>query len=123
MDDTVACTFEAVCSVRPDRSWLPEAISWLAVAMLSLASRTCDHGAQPGLHVGQGAQQIGHLVLALGLDAARQIAPAIACAAWRATSSGRQIECMFSRVSGTTTITVITTAAANSSWVCLDTRA
>ena len=38
---TASCALLAVCSVRPDRSWLPVAISWLAVAMLLLASRTC----------------------------------------------------------------------------------
>jgi len=35
IDDAVSCRLAAVCSVRTDRSWLPVAISALAVAMLS----------------------------------------------------------------------------------------
>ena len=37
----VSARLLAVCSVRPDRSWLPLAISALAVVMLSTAVRTC----------------------------------------------------------------------------------
>ena len=45
----------------------------------------------------------------------------MACAMCRASTSGRQIEIMFSSVSGTTTTTVISTASANSHLVCSDT--
>ena len=40
MDAAVSCRLDAVCSVRMDRSWLPVAISVLAVLMLSVAVRT-----------------------------------------------------------------------------------
>jgi len=40
-DDTASWAWLAVCSVRWDKSWLPLAISWLALAMFPLASRTC----------------------------------------------------------------------------------
>jgi len=40
IDEAVCCRLEAVCSVRLLRSWLPAAISVLAVVMLSVERRT-----------------------------------------------------------------------------------
>ncbi len=41
MAAAVSCRLLEVCSVRTDRSWLPVAISALAMAMLSVLRRTC----------------------------------------------------------------------------------
>jgi len=39
-EDAACCRLDAVCSVRWLRSWLPLAISWLAVCMPSALART-----------------------------------------------------------------------------------
>ena len=41
MELAVSCRLLAAFSVRALRSWLPEAIWWLAVEMLSTTPRTC----------------------------------------------------------------------------------
>ena len=112
---TASCAWLAVCSVRADRSWLPVAISALAVAMLLLASRTCETMAPRLCSMCTRARcrsaTSSRPTTSMRCD---RSPPAMACAIWRARSRGRQIDTMFSSVSGTTTSTVMTTASTNS---------
>ena len=121
-EDTVSCTFAAVCSVRLERSWLPEAISWLAVAMLSLESRTCAtiEPSPACMPTRARCRSATSSLPCTRMDCERS-PPAMAFAASRASSSGWQIERMLNHVVGPTTSTVSATAMANSTSVWLDT--
>jgi len=118
-DATVCCRLLAVCSVRADRSPLPTAISWLAVAMLPLASRT-----RPTMRFRLSCMAFSAFCrsdtssLPTTSSCSVRLPLAMASARRLASVSGRQIDTMFSRVSGATTKVVITSASTNSHWVC-----
>src|SRR3990167_3292621 len=119
---TVSCTLLADFSVRIDRSWLPEAISWLARATLSLALRTCETRAlRPSCMAFWVRCRSATSSLPSTSTRWDRSPPAIAWASWRACSSGLQIEFMFRIVSGTTTSVATTSAAMNTHWMTLPT--
>ncbi|MOA01634.1 hypothetical protein D3C78_1210540 [compost metagenome] len=120
---TVSCRLLAVCSVRADRSWLPEAISWLAVAILPLASRTWRTIAPRPFCISSSARCRSATSSRPSISARCDRSPcAIASALWRARSRGRQIDTMFNSVNGTTTAMASSTATTNIHWVWVATR-
>ncbi len=122
IDDTVCCTLPAVCSVRLERSWLPLAISRLAVAMFSLASRTCDTMPDNPPRMLSSARCRSATSSRPCTAIWRERSPlAMAWASSRASSMGWQIACMLSSVSGATTSTVSTSRPAKISRVCCST--
>jgi hypothetical protein len=100
----VCCRLDAVCSVRLDRSALPEATSTLATWIVSAAPRTWPTSACRRCCIAARARSRSAVssrpLASMRCDRSPSaMAPAARCA----SPSGRQIEIMFTSVSGTTT--------------------
>ena len=112
---TVCCKLLAVCSVREDKSVLPLAISWLAMAMLLLANCTCPTSWAKLLCMAckslcKSATSSFPVLSMLWVKSPMAMALASFCA-W---ARGRQMASIFIHVSGPTTSKVSNTAAKNS---------
>ena len=103
MELAVCCRLLAVCSVRALRSWLPLAISALAVPMFSPLARTC--ATRPPRKSRMLCSAWSRSLARRGPDgeAARQVARSDRLRDLLASCTGCTIEREFSSVSGTTT--------------------
>ena len=103
IDEAACCRLKPVCSVRAERSWLPVAISALAVLMLSDECRICPTISESASCMR--ASEVSSLAASSPplVSTSRVVRSlcAIAVASRSAASIGRQIATMFSSTSGT----------------------
>jgi len=105
-EDAASCRLDAVCSVRLERSWLPEAISTDAVRIESAAVRSWPTIACSAscMWCSERISLEASSTPSTGFIARDRSPSAMASASASASASGVQMVCMFSSVSGTTTI-------------------
>ena len=108
MDEAVCCRLLAVCSVRAERSWLPVAISALAVWMPWLVSRTSVTSLRSASCITLSDWvRSASSSLPLTVICRFRSPAAMAWAMLRASSIGATMDCELARVVGTTISTTI----------------